>query len=97
MALLSGTVIGWLLTRNTDVKIDIKQGLVKLPGSIMTLMLILMIFSAKYYFGYLEATHPSNDPEVEKLSLSISLVCTGIFIGRLACYFFKKQSTIEAY
>lgn len=92
-SLLLGVCGGWLLVRKVDVKFDHNRGLVKLPGTWATLILILMIFSTKYYFGYSFAIDPTlaEDTYYELLMLSVSGVCTGLFIGRLSCYLQHKR------
>lgn len=93
LAFLIGIVIGWVLVRSVDLKFDKKQGLVRLPGTFTTLFLVLLIFFAKYYLGYSLAIDPTlaTDTTFELLMLSISGICTGIFIGRLACYLWRKH------
>ena len=93
-SLLFGIGGGWLLVRNVNLKFDLQRVLIQLPGNWTTLILIMVIFSTKYYFGYSLAVDPmmAEDTSFELLMLSLSGVCTGLFLGRLTCYFFWKRS-----
>jgi hypothetical protein len=93
LSLLSGSGIGWLLVRNSDLKFDHKNGLVRVPGTWVTLILIMMIFFTKYFFSYSLSVDPTlaEDTNFEFLMLSVSGVCTGLFVGRLGGYLYQKQ------
>src|SRR3990167_5328578 len=52
VSVILGSVIGWFLIRNHEFKVDRKNLLIRLPGSWITLILILIIFVSKYYFEY---------------------------------------------
>lgn len=90
-SIITGSVIGWLLICRHQFKVDKKKLLILLPGSWMTLILILAIFVSKYYFGYQLGSDPAlaNQTNFEFSMLAISGVCTGLFVGRLLCYFHK--------
>lgn len=93
IALAIGASVGWILVRNQNFKIDKKRSLIQLPGSWLPLGIILGVFSAKYYFGYSLAVHPekANDLSFAIMMLGVSGACTGLFIGRLACYISRKR------
>jgi len=93
LSLLLGSLGGWLLVRKLDLKFDKRRGLVKLPGTWTTLILIMIIFSSKYYFGYAKAIDPTRvqDTLFEITMLSVSGISTGLFLGRLICYLLKKR------
>ena len=86
-----GSAIGWLLVCRHQFKVDRKKLLIQLPGSWVTLILILAIFVSKYYFSYQIGSDPAleNQTGFEFSMLAISGICTGLFIGRLLCYFHK--------
>lgn len=92
-SLFCGVVGGWILVKNFNLQFDKRRGLVKLPGSWITLILILVIFLAKYYFGYSLATDPTKaeDTIFEISMLSVSGACTGLFLGRLSNYLYKRR------
>ena len=93
LSLLIGIGGGWLLVRNLNLKFDQQNNLIKVPGSFTTLILTLIIFSTKYYFGYSIATNPSVTEKIHftLLQLVVSGICTGLFIGRALCYLSRKS------
>jgi len=44
--------IGWTITSSVVIMADKKKSLVKVPGSWSTLIVVLLIFAVKWYFGY---------------------------------------------
>ncbi len=82
------SLIGWVLVQHQKIQIDKTHLLIQLPGTWLTLILVLVIFAAKYYFGY----ELSVDPQLIKQTafefsmLFISGACTGLFIGRVCFY-----------
>lgn len=94
LSLIVGSAIGWLLIRNHEYKVDRKKLLIQLQGSWLTLILILLIFASKYYFGYELGSDPAlvNHLGFEFSMLAITGVCTGLFVGRLLCYLHKLQT-----
>lgn len=96
-AILIGTLFGWaeVFRQHRHIKVDKTKHLIQVPGSWMTLILILVIFASKYYFGY----ELDQDPELihqnafEYSMLIVSGICTGLFIGRALCYLNKYINT----
>ncbi len=58
VAMIVGSLFGWWQVKRLDIKIDKKYSLIQIPGSWDTLLVILIVFSAKYYFGYEKTTNP---------------------------------------
>lgn len=56
VAMLVGSLFGWWQVKRLDIKIDKKCSLIHIPGSWDTLLVILVIFIANYYFGYEKAS-----------------------------------------
>lgn len=96
-SLILGIMIGLLLIKNLQIKFDRDHNLIRLPGTFSTLILILITFSTKYYFGYLLSTAPSiaKNPLFIISQLGMSGVCSGLFIGRLICFLFRKSYAIH--
>ncbi len=106
-SILVGTLAGWAQIIRYQLKIDKQHGVIQIPGSWVTLALILVIFASKYYFGYELATDPQlvKQTGFEFSMLGISGLTTGLFVGRLACYVYryitsahtpiKKDSTLN--
>ncbi|MBA3954999.1 hypothetical protein H0X48_06805 [Candidatus Dependentiae bacterium] len=88
-----GSSIGWLLQRHTSISIDKKKGLVTLPGNSLMLVLILVIFSIKYFFGYVQATNALSQYTclLANLNTLVSVTITGILVGRVACIYYKYK------
>ncbi len=87
-SVMIGMGIGWLWARTWKVTFDRKEGTVHLPGTWSTLVLILVIFCAKYYFGYKYATDIAafDNTTFFLVDLAISGLITGLFFGRVFCY-----------
>jgi hypothetical protein len=86
-----GSLLGYLLTRSISIQADKKKFLIALPATYSTLILLIMIFSIKYTFGYLYAVHPElvNNVWFTTTDIVASGVITGIFIGRFVTYLYK--------
>jgi len=87
-----GFGIGWWM--NSYIKIEVidqKKGLIKLPNTWSTLILILIIFLSKYTLGVLQGVNPSIKDNIVFffLDLIISGGIAGIFLGRFLCLFNK--------
>lgn len=66
---------------------------VKVEGSSITLLLILFIFSTKYYFGYMLSAHPEK---LQELGFAAFLLAcyglgVGVFVGRVIYFFIKLK------
>ena len=94
VSVILGSVIGWFLIRNHEFKVDRKNLLIRLPGSWITLVLILIIFVSKYYFEYQLGSDPAleNQTGFEFSMLGITGICTGLFVGRFLCYLHKLRT-----
>lgn len=91
VSILFGTLAGWLLVCKHQFKVDKKNYLIQLPGSWVTLILILLIFASKYYFGYEISADPAllKQTGFEFSLLGVTGICTGLFIGRVLFYFYQ--------
>jgi hypothetical protein len=83
-ALSVGIGLGFLQVNRLKLKVDQKNGLIEIPGSWSVMVLILIIFSTKYYFGYELSVDPHalDNSEFEVLFISVNAICTGLFIGK---------------
>ncbi len=93
-SLFIGAVVGRMLFKSIPVQADRNQGLITLPGSWTPLILMMGIFTSKYWIGYKLAVTPVHgvDPSFVVLDASISGAITGIFFGRLYTYWRKYQA-----
>ena len=98
-ALSLGALLGGMLTANLKFNVDREHALIQLPGTWITVFMILLIFITKYYFGYELATDPAlaHQHEFEFSMLAVSGATTGLFVGRLICYLhrFKKAKSVD--
>ena len=94
MAGIFGIGAGFWEISRLFLVVDKKQKLIKTPGSFIPLILILAVFGSKYYFGYQLAIDPSiaHNFFFAAAFLIISGLCTGIFVGRSACYVCRFMS-----
>lgn len=90
-----GLIVGYFLVKNLSINFDPETREVILPGTYTTLVLILFIFSSKYYFGYSLANDPNllEDTYFERLMLAVSSLWAGIMVGRLGriVYALKRE------
>lgn len=91
LALILGGALGMREMGKKMLRVDQKRHLVEVPGTWMTLILILVIFSAKYYFGYALARDPTRaeDTTFELSLLSVTGLCVGLLVGRFVIYLYK--------
>lgn len=94
LAILLGTGLGWWQIARYQLQVDKKHGLIRLPGTWSTLLIIAIIFITKYYFGYQQAVNPdfANQASLIYSLLAVSGICTGLFIGRLICYLYRMET-----
>ena len=95
IAIFLGVLLGWFQVFRRDLKVDKKHFLFQIPGSWSTLIIIIIIFASKYYFGYELAVDPQlvDSNWFEIAMLAVSGVCTGLFIGRLFCYIYRMLTS----
>lgn len=84
-AIFLGITIGFLQYQKQGVKFLKEKNTFQIPGSYSTLVLFLIIFASKYYFGYGLARDPAllEQKSFEYSMLGVSGVCTGALLGRL--------------
>ena len=82
LALVCGALIGWQLIRYWKIQVDREHKILILPGSWLTLVLALLMFSVRYGFGFYYDTRPVITHPVFIADLVISGVLMGMFIGR---------------
>lgn len=85
---LIGVSIGWLQVARQQLAFDRDHHLIKVPGTWSVLVIILIIFATKYYFGYTLAIDPNaiKNTTFDIAFIGVTAICTGIFIGKLCCY-----------
>lgn len=78
-----GGIAGWGLMQRFELRADHQKLLVRIPGSPFILILVLVIFAVKYFFGYIEATEGAMGSVMHSLYIIASGLITGIFVGRV--------------
>jgi predicted small secreted protein len=94
-AISIGVFFGWLQMQRIKLEINREKHEVTLGGSWITLVLVLLIFATKYYFGYQMGMDPTLEYQThfEFIVLAVSGIITGFFIGRvwyLLVRYFRK-------
>ena len=89
--LVLGAWLGWQLVRHISVKTTNQGAVVVFPGGPLTLILILAIFSVKYFIGFTYATNPAASADIRFVTTDIILsgFLTGMFVGRALHYWYK--------
>jgi len=90
-AILVGILVGFFLIYRVDIQVDKPNLLIHTPGTWSTLIIVLIIFASKYYFAYQLGIDPAlaNQSNFEFSLLAVSGLCSGFFLGRLVCYFYR--------
>ncbi len=88
LSLMVGVLSGLLQALKQNITVDRSRWLIKIPGTWSTLVIILIIFFTKYYFGYQSAADPEllTNTHFEFAMLFVSGITAGLFIGRLIYY-----------
>ena len=94
IAMLIGGIAGFIQIYRLSIAVDKKHHLIKVPGTWSTMILILIVFVSKYYFGFELAVQPALVHQTTFLlhMLIVSGLCTGLFVGRLICYLVRFYS-----
>ncbi len=83
-AAVVGAAVAWMTTRLDDVRIDRARQIVSLPGSTVTLIRNLAIFSVKYALGVAIALAPAWHAALVDWDVAVSGAAAGYFLGWLA-------------
>ena len=91
IATIIGIAIGRIEMHRLNILVDRKNHLLKIPGSAFTLILFLVFFGSKYYYGFMSSTEPERVKEIQFVIyiLLVSGIGTGIMWVRGLGYFFK--------
>ena len=61
IALMVGALVGYAYMRHLGVTADKTTKNIHVPGSWFTMILVLIIFATKYYFGYALGANPGEE------------------------------------
>jgi hypothetical protein len=83
-----GAYFGIREVRNWKITKDHHKRTVTIPGNRSTLVLIVLIFVLKFYWGYYYATHTTISYSMNFWDVATSAIVTGFVVGR-AWFFFR--------
>ena len=86
---LMGFLIGLIMTTKSFIKILKDSKSIELPGSYSVMVILLLFFTVKYIFGYLNATDFDLYTKYLFVETSISGLISGYFLGKLAYYLYR--------
>ncbi|TNF67512.1 MAG: hypothetical protein EP298_06910 [Gammaproteobacteria bacterium] len=93
IALVIGIIIGFIIACfiGAQATKENNKYIIILPGSWLTLILILIIFISKYYFGFKVGDNPNliHNLYFTITMLSVYGVTAGLFIGRFIFYLMR--------
>lgn len=91
LGLLLGVTVGWMLVWQKTIEVETNSLILEIPGNWHILLAIMVVFMAKFYYGY----EMARDPNL--LTLTVTEValffliagCTGLFIGKFANFTYR--------
>lgn len=84
-----GAYLGFKEVHSWHFHVDRKKGLITIPGNWSTLVLILLIFVLKFFWGYYYSTLHDVPYSIYLADTCSSGVVTGFFVGR--AFFFSRR------
>jgi hypothetical protein len=86
-----GIAIGYWQVKSQALRVDRENGLLEIPGTWGVMVLILIIFFTKAYFGYELGMDPDalTNTAFEVAFIAVSAICSGMFVGKAGCYFHR--------
>jgi len=92
-----GIILGWIQVARYKLEVDKAHFLVKVPGTWSVLILIILIFVTKYYFGFELASDPQLKLHLgfELSMLFVSGALTGLFVGKLGCFLYRLYTEAQ--
>ena len=88
-------LIGWKVAFHEDVRIAKCKWRVKLKGSYLTLVGLLLFFCIQYIFGYLHSVIQVVQYEVLLLESLTGGLFTGYFMGKIFAYFYMCKKRVQ--
>ncbi len=96
-AMVLGGAFGFFQLVHTNIQVDARRFLIQIPGSGSNLIVMLLIFSSRYYFGYDLAVNPQHNDVIEYkiIRFAISGLLTGYLQGKLLGYLYHYKKASE--
>lgn len=101
-AITAGGAIGFFQVYRADIRVDGELQRIQVPGSWSNLVIMLLIFSSRYYFGYDLAVNPQHQEllDYQIIKFASSGVLTGFLQGKLLGYLYHikkaEKSSLQA-
>ena len=87
-------ILSWFIFRRTKLICSKSTNSITLPGSYITLMVLISICLLHYFWKYMEAVHATTLPAyLQDLKIISSGVISGLMIGRSIAYLYKFMHT----
>ena len=83
--------VSWRMSEKTSIHIDRSAGTIELPGTWVTLSLILLFIGARLYFGRQLYSIPElrNDPGFTAQILAMTGIVSGYYLGRSGSFLIR--------
>jgi hypothetical protein len=95
IATVLAAVVSWRLAEQTSIHHDHNKGTIELPGTWVTLCLILLFIAARLYFGrqlYVTPELQSDQGFIAQILGTTGLIC-GYYLGRSGSYLIRYFRT----
>ena len=87
ICLTFGAILGYIEVYKWHFEVDKKKQTITIPPNYSTIVLILLIFSINFFFGYYYATQTIVSYGMYFANIVIGSLVTGIFLGRGIVFF----------
>jgi len=97
LMIISSCYVGCVLEARKKISINKNKMLISLPGSWLSLFLVIFIFSTKYYLGYRNFQDSSfvSTPEAKLIIVLSSGFSAGLPSGRLMNYIYRFKTEVK--
>ncbi len=91
LGLIIGATIGWMLVWQQKIVVENNSLYLELPGNWHILLAIVIVFVAKFWFGY----ELARDPNLVTLTVTeaalffIIALCSGLFVGKFFNFLYR--------
>jgi len=91
LGLIVGATIGWMLVWQQKIVVETNSLYLELPGNWHILLAIVIVFTAKFWFGY----ELARDPNLVTLTVTevalffVIALCSGLFVGKFFNFLFR--------
>lgn len=89
VVILLTTLVSFFVHAGAKIKVIKNLKSVELPGSYLTLVILIAFFAVKYYFGYLNFTEPSLGLKYALVENILSGIFSGYPLGKAIRYIYK--------